>query len=172
MTKTILVAALLISAPAWAQDPLDAVKKEVGSAAEKEARKKVQDKVNAKLLAEGRKNQCSFKKDTDVLAPGCDAKLKKLASALVDAKANLEAGNVKSYKFVVYGHTDTTGDPAHNKKLSEKRAQVIVKELVARGVSQGEIEAVGMGADQPLVKPDNTPKKQAKNRRYEIQVQL
>jgi outer membrane protein OmpA-like peptidoglycan-associated protein len=29
-----------------------------------------------------------------------------------------------------------------------------------------------MGSDKPLVTPDNTPAKKAKNRRYEIQVRL
>jgi outer membrane protein OmpA-like peptidoglycan-associated protein len=29
-----------------------------------------------------------------------------------------------------------------------------------------------MGSDRPLVTPDNTPAKKAKNRRYEIQVRL
>ena len=48
----------------------------------------------------------------------------------------------------------------------------MVKELVARGISPSEINAVGMGSDKPLVTPDNTPAKKAKNRRYEIQVRL
>ena len=56
--------------------------------------------------------------------------------------------------------------------LSQKRAAVIVKELGARGVPQNEIVAVGKGSDEPLVKPDNTPAKKAKNRRYEIRVRL
>jgi hypothetical protein len=29
-----------------------------------------------------------------------------------------------------------------------------------------------MGSEQPLVKPDNTPAKQAKNRRYEVRVRF
>ena len=70
------------------------------------------------------------------------------------------------------GHTDSTGAADHNKELSGKRAAVIVKELVARGVPQREIIAVGMGSERPLVKPDDTPEKKAKNRRYEIQVRL
>jgi len=46
----------------------------------------------------------------------------------------------------------------------------MVKQLVANGVDQGDIEAVGMGAEHPLVKPDDTAAKKAKNRRYEVQV--
>jgi outer membrane protein OmpA-like peptidoglycan-associated protein len=29
-----------------------------------------------------------------------------------------------------------------------------------------------MGSERPLVKPDDTPAKRAKNRRYEVQVEL
>jgi outer membrane protein OmpA-like peptidoglycan-associated protein len=79
---------------------------------------------------------------------------------------------VKNYKFEVSGHTDSAGEAAKNKVLSEKRAAVIVKELVARGIPKGEILAIGRGSEQMLVKPDDTPVKKAKNRRYEILVRL
>jgi outer membrane protein OmpA-like peptidoglycan-associated protein len=42
--------------------------------------------------------------------------------------------------------------------------------LVARVIPKSEIVAIGMGSERPLVTPDNTPAKKAKNRRYEIQV--
>ena len=82
------------------------------------------------------------------------------------------AAGARTYKFEVSGHTDTTGKADHNKELRPKRAAVIAKELAARGVPRGEIISVGMGSERPLVKPDNTPAKKAKNRRYEIQVRL
>ena len=164
------------AAPAWAQNPLDTIKKEAGKAAategKKAANKAVVNKVNAKLLAEGRKNQCSFKVDSDELAPGCDAKAKRLANVLIDAKKTLATSGASGWKFVVYGHTDTTGDANHNKELSKKRAAAITRELVAKGVPADDIESVGMGAEKPLVKPDNTDAKRAKNRRYEIQVKI
>jgi OmpA-OmpF porin, OOP family len=136
------------------------------------ARDKVAKDVNAKLLAEGRKNQCSFKTDSDELTPGCDKKLKNLADTLVEMKKRLKVGGVTSFKFEVSGHTDSSGKPEHNKELSGKRAATIVRELAARGIPQNEIISVGRGADQPVVTPDNTPAKKAKNRRYEIQVRF
>ena len=139
-------------------------------AAQSGAKNKVEKEVNDKLLAEGRKNQCSFKTDSDQLMPGCDSKIKKLADTLVQAKKQLDAAGVKSYKFEVSGHTDSSGKPEHNKELSGKRAAVIAKELVGKGIPQNEIISVGMGADKPLVTPDNTEAKKKKNRRYEIQV--
>jgi len=146
-------------------------KKATGSATGA-ARDKAVKEVNAKLLAEGRKNQCSFKTDSDEFAAGCDQKLKKLAGTLVDAKKRLSVAGVTSFKFEVSGHTDSSGKPEHNKELSGKRAAVIERELVARGIAKGDIVAVGMGSDRPLVTPDNTPAKKAKNRRYEIQLRF
>jgi len=147
----------------------DLAKKAAGGASSA-AHDEVFKKVNAKLLAEGRKNQCSFKSDSDELMPGCDAKVKKLFDTLVDVKKQLQAAGVKVFKFEVSGHTDSSGKPEHNKELSGKRAAVIVKQLVAKGIPASEIISVGMGADHPLVTPDNTDAKKKKNRRYEIQV--
>jgi outer membrane protein OmpA-like peptidoglycan-associated protein len=142
------------------------------SAAGGSARDKAVKDVNAKLLAEGRKNQCSFKTDSDELAPGCDAKLRKLVDALVKVKQNLKVSGLTNYKFEVSGHTDSSGSAQHNKELSAKRASVIARELAARGIAKNEIVSVGMGSDRPVVSPDDTPAKKAKNRRYEIQVRF
>ncbi|NOK10456.1 OmpA family protein [Corallococcus exercitus] len=168
--KAFCIAVSLLAVPgvAAAQSPFDNLKKAAGDA----SKSTVEKRVNTKLTDEGRKNQCSFKTGTAELAPGCDAKLKKLTNALVDAKKQLVAAGVKSYKFEVSGHTDSTGDAAKNKTLSEQRAETIVKELVARGIPRGEITAVGYGSERPLVKPDNTEAKKAQNRRYELQVRL
>lgn len=168
--KALCLAVSLLALPgvASAQSPLDAIKKTAGDA----GKGAVEKRVNTKLMNEGRKNQCSFKSGTAELEAGCDAKLKKLTNALIDAKKQLDGAGVQSYKFEVSGHTDSTGDAAKNKTLSEQRAQTLVKELVARGIPTNEIIAVGFGSEKPLVKPDNTAAKKAKNRRYELQVRL
>jgi outer membrane protein OmpA-like peptidoglycan-associated protein len=165
-----LVGLLGGAGPVFAQIDLGGMAKKAANAAGTAARDEILKKVNAKLLADGRKNQCSFKTDSDQLAAGCDQKLKNLATALVEAKKQLDAGKVSNYKFEVSGHTDSRGKADHNKELSQKRAAVIAKELAARGIPQGEILAVGRGSEQPVVSPDNTEPKRAKNRRYEIQV--
>ena len=166
----LLVAAALLMSPGvpLAQSAWDLGKKAVGGAAVG----KVEKEVNRRLLDESRRNQCSFKTDSDQLAPGCDPKAKRLANAILDAKKRLNAAGVQNFRFEVSGHTDTTGDSAHNKQLSEKRAEAIKRELVRKGVAEGDVVTVGMGAEKPLVKPDDTPAKKAKNRRYEIQVRL
>jgi len=166
--KTLALLALLLASPALAQNPWDIGKKAVGKATVG----KLEKQINKRLLDESRKNQCSFVVDSDKLAPGCDPKAKRLANAVVDAKKRLNAAGVKNFKFEVAGHTDSSGDAAHNKALSERRAEAIRRQLVAKGVPEGDIIAVGRGAERLLVKPDDTPAKKAKNRRYEIQVRL
>ncbi len=46
------------------------------------------------------------------------------------------------------------------------------RELVAKGIPDGDVLTVGMGAERPLVSPDDSPAKKAKNRRYEVRVKL
>ena len=132
----------------------------------------LEKQINKQLLEESRKNQCSFKSGSDELEAGCGDKAKRLGTALIDAKKKLNNAGVKNFKFEVSGHTDTVGSADANKALSEKRAAVMKRQLVAQGVPEGEVVAVGAGSSRPLVKPDDTPAKQAKNRRYEIQVRL
>ena len=164
-----LALALALPGAALAQGGLlGDLKKSAGDA----SKGAVEKRVNAKLLEDAKKNQCTFKTGTDQLAPGCEAKLKRLTEALVDAKKQLDASGARSYKFEVSGHTDSTGDAKKNRALSEKRAATIVKELVARGIPPGEVIAVGKGSDEMLAKPDNTEAKRAKNRRYEVRVRL
>ncbi len=147
-------------------------KEQAREKARAEGNKKLAAQVNKKLRTESQKNQCSFKSGTDELEPGCGNKSRKLANAIIDVKKTLQSQGQTGFKFIVSGHTDSSGDAAKNLELSQRRAQVMVKELVAQGVDAGDIEAVGMGSKQMLVKPDNTPAKRAKNRRYEVQVRF
>ena len=178
-SKMAAIAALVLAGAGTLAGPgtaraidLGDLSKKVAGGAASGARDKAAKEVNAKLLAEGRKNQCSFKTDSDELVPGCDKKLKNLTNTLIEMKKRLKVAGVTSFKFEVSGHTDSSGSAAHNKELSGKRAATIVRELKARGIPDDEIISVGMGADKPLVTPDDTPAKKAKNRRYEIQVRF
>lgn len=170
MRRILLVAVLatLVPAAPRAQSAWDVTKKAVGTSGTSSLEKE----INKRLLEEGRKNQCSFKSGTAELEKGCDTKAKNLAKALIDAKKKLNSAGVQNFKFVVSGHTDSTGSAEKNKALSADRAQVMVKQLVAKGVPAADIQSVGMGSERPLVTPDDTPQKKAKNRRYEVQVKL
>jgi outer membrane protein OmpA-like peptidoglycan-associated protein len=134
--------------------------------------RKLEERMNKRLLDEVRRNQCTFMTNSDQFDRNCDTKLYNLSVKLINAKRRLDRNGVKNFKFEVSGHTETTGDPVYNKALSARRAAVIVAEMQKRGMPASEIVSVGKGADEPLVTPDDTPVKKARNRRYEIRVRL
>ena len=70
-------------------------------------------------------------------------------------------------KAEIGGHTDSSGDAIANLGLSQKRAIVVRRELIARGVPGTALRALGHGADIPIA--DNaTEDGRAKNRRTTI----
>ncbi|MCB0219110.1 MAG: OmpA family protein [Chrysiogenetes bacterium] len=66
------------------------------------------------------------------------------------------------------GHSDSRGNDAYNKKLSERRAASVRQFLIQQGVEASRLTAVGYGEEVPLVFPDDTKEKQARNRRVEF----
>ncbi len=70
-------------------------------------------------------------------------------------------------KLAVNGHTDNSGDKAHNQSLSEGRAKAVVAALQQAGIDASRLQASGMGDTQPVA--DNaTEEGKAKNRRVEL----
>jgi outer membrane protein OmpA-like peptidoglycan-associated protein len=65
------------------------------------------------------------------------------------------------------GHTDSTGDPVANKKLSLDRANAIKDLLVQGGVDVARISTDGWGQEKPIASND-TEEGKAKNRRTEL----
>lgn len=70
-------------------------------------------------------------------------------------------------RLAIEGHTDDTGNAAHNQALSTQRAEAVVQTLVKDGVDAKRLRAAGHGATQPLA--DNKDEAgRAKNRRVEL----
>jgi outer membrane protein OmpA-like peptidoglycan-associated protein len=97
-------------------------------------------------------------------------------SATLRPESQEQLGNIaailKAYPNVsikVGGYTDNTGDSRHNLELSQDRANVVVSELVALGISPNRLEAQGYG-DQFPVGDNSTPEGRAKNRRISMKV--
>ncbi|MFK7828566.1 MAG: OmpA family protein [Congregibacter sp.] len=72
-------------------------------------------------------------------------------------------------KMDIVGHTDNTGPEAYNEILSEKRAQAALDYLVSRGVTQGQLRAVGRGESNPVAS-NSTEDGRSRNRRVELVV--
>lgn len=70
----------------------------------------------------------------------------------------------------IEGHTDKTGTPQANKKLSAERAAAVMKWLVANGVAQKRLTSAGFGSERPLDSNETEAGRQA-NRRVEFQIE-
>ena len=71
-------------------------------------------------------------------------------------------------KLYIVGHTDNVGDLAYNMKLSQNRADAVVKTLVSKyGVDTKQLKAYGVGFLAP-VSSNKTEEGRAKNRRVEL----
>jgi outer membrane protein OmpA-like peptidoglycan-associated protein len=71
--------------------------------------------------------------------------------------------------FAIGGHTDSTGSAGLNAKLSQKRADAVMKYLVSKGVDASRLTAKGYGEDNPI-DSNKTRAGRANNRRVEIKV--
>ena len=71
-------------------------------------------------------------------------------------------------KLYIVGHTDNVGDLTHNMKLSQNRADAVVKTLVSKyGVDTKQLKAYGVGFLAPVAS-NKTEEGRAKNRRVEL----
>ena len=72
-------------------------------------------------------------------------------------------------RFEVGGHTDNTGEAAVNRTLSQARADAVRTALIAAGVDEGRLTAVGYGASRPMA-DNETEEGRAQNRRTELKI--
>jgi OOP family OmpA-OmpF porin len=72
-----------------------------------------------------------------------------------------------SLRVEIGGHTDDSGTPADNQRLSTLRAEAVRNYLVAKGIPFQQMVARGYGSTVPRT-PDTTPRGRAANRRVEI----
>ncbi|MBA2539502.1 MAG: OmpA family protein [Deltaproteobacteria bacterium] len=94
------------------------------------------------------------------------ATIKPVSFALLDDVALAMRDNPK-FKLEVQGHTDSQGNDALNRKLSQNRAESVRTYLIKKGITSDRMVPKGYGEDQPL-EDNRTADGRAKNRRVEF----
>lgn len=86
---------------------------------------------------------------------------------IYDERIQKVAAFLKAYPETnaeIEGHTDNVGSDAYNLKLSQKRAESVMKHLVSKGIDPSRMKAVGYGETRPVA-DNNTKEGRDRNRR-------
>jgi outer membrane protein OmpA-like peptidoglycan-associated protein len=111
--------------------------------------------------AQNEKGPIRFRKGKSEIDPACDPTMRYIAKLVKESPG---------FHVQVDGHTDNVGNPESNKKLSQARAEAVVKYLTGKkGVDPGRLSAKGWGDTQPIA-DNKTDKGRAKNRRVDFTV--
>ena len=102
----------------------------------------------------------------DVLFDTAQATLKPGAASTLDRLAEFMRDNGER-RVMIEGHTDSRGEEAYNRQLSERRADAVRNALLDRNVEQQRIRTVGLGEAYPVASNDTQAGMQ-ENRRVEI----
>jgi outer membrane protein OmpA-like peptidoglycan-associated protein len=121
-------------------DRIVEVEKIVERVVEREAPAPVIREIEKLLILEG----IYFDFDKADLKPESNAILDRLAETLK---------RDTSKKYLITGYTDSRGGDAYNRQLSIRRAEVVVKGLIDRGVSAGMLKARGVGSRIAYAEP-------------------
>lgn len=138
----------------------------IGHYMDKQAEELQRDLKDAKVERVGEGIKITFNSgilfdvNSDRLRPDAEANLKNLAKVL---------NKYADTEIMVQGHTDNTGKPDYNQKLSERRAGSVGSELTSAGVKRGRITESGMGEKSPVADNGTAAGRQA-NRRVEVAI--
>ena len=112
------------------------------------------EEIKAALVLKG----VHFANDSDEITPESGAILDEVVESL---RAYPEV------QIQIQGHTDTRGSEAHNRDLSQRRAEAVRAYFIEGGVEAERMTAVGFGESQPVA-DNTTPGGRAENRRVEL----
>lgn len=107
------------------------------------------------------KKQVHFAHDAATIEPDSAALLEEIADVLKN--------RAEIAKIEIQGHTDNTGSPVYNQRLSQQRADAVRDALIKLGVEGSRLDAKGYGQDKPLV-PNVSPANRARNRRVQLMI--
>ena len=97
------------------------------------------------------------------------ATIRKVSDQLLEEVAGVLKEHPELTKLEVQGHTDNRGGEKHNEKLSQARAEAVVKAMVKRGIAADRLSAKGYGQGTPVQTNDTVEGRQA-NRRVQFKI--
>ena len=91
------------------------------------------------------------------------------ASGRCSATSPRRSEKIRDVRLSIEGHTDDTGNDAHNLELSRRRAESVKRELVRLGIDAARLEARRL---RPYAPPGtgHQPQAREKNRRVEFRI--
>ncbi|NKB87774.1 MAG: OmpA family protein [Acidobacteria bacterium] len=101
-----------------------------------------------------------FDVDSDVLRPESTPTLTEMVETLADHP---------EIALIIEGHTDSTGEDAHNLELSQRRAESVVRYLTDNGIDESRLQAMGKGAGDPVADNETAAGRQ-ENRRVVLRL--
>lgn len=110
-------------------------------------------------------DQSMFAINSSKLTPTGERQAKALAETFASKAPDSKGADQR--RFLVVGHTDSTGSPSGNQHLSEQRAHAVGKVLESAGIASDRIYYQGAGSSRP-VQDNATEDGRNKNRRVEI----
>ncbi len=97
------------------------------------------------------------------------AKIEKESMSIVTTVAKIMTEHQSILQVRIEGHTDNKGNPDSNLRLSERRAETVMKELIKLGIDRSRLESAGYGDSRP-VGSNRTEDGRTKNRRIEFRI--
>ncbi|XXY44757.1 OmpA family protein [Sorangium sp. So ce269] len=97
------------------------------------------------------------------------ATIRPVSNELLDEVAGVLKDHPEILKIEVQGHTDDRGTRQFNTKLSQARAESVLRALVERGIAVERLQAKGYGPDVPIAE-NKTEAGRQKNRRVQFNI--
>jgi outer membrane protein OmpA-like peptidoglycan-associated protein len=167
LETTILKSNLKLTKDVKIPEPILVAKEEVKSEIKQEVKQEVVKRVpltsteiQAKINELIASNKISFERRSSTITANSQTTLMQIAKILQEnSQVKIEIG----------GHTDSRGDNALNKQISQDRANSVRDALVSLGIGQDRLTAVGYGEDFPIAKDDENGLSEI-NRRVEFKI--
>ena len=97
------------------------------------------------------------------------ARIEVASSTLLDEVAQVLKEHPEILSLQVQGHTDDQGPARVNQRLSQQRAEAVMKALTERGIVAARLSAKGYGPDQPIA-DNGSEEGRAENRRVQLEI--